>query len=232
VTTLPPVVVDSIGRVLVARDDLLPGGSKRRAVGVLLDGASHHVYGGPAQGYAQVALAYACQDRGHQCTLFVAERMEKHRLTVEAQEAGATVVEVPDGMLSVVQARSRDFSRFHGARLQPLGFDVPAFVDALADVARSTRLDPPEVWCVCSTGTLARALSMAFPRARLNLVLVGMAPKRPLPAGARIMRAPERYEVSAKSPPPYPSASNYDAKLWQFASREAVDGALLWNVGR
>lgn len=49
---------------------------------------------------------------------------------------------------------------------------------------------------------------------------------------ARLWVAPEKFEQPAKSPPPYPSCDNYDAKVWQFVSRHGSDGAVIWNVGR
>lgn len=43
--------------------------------------------------------------------------------------------------------------------------------------------------------------------------------------------APEKYEQGARTPPPFPSCPEYDAKVWQFASKQARDGAVFWNVG-
>jgi hypothetical protein len=43
--------------VLVVRDDLFPGGTKARFLGILFNGAEEVVYASPAEGGTQVALA-------------------------------------------------------------------------------------------------------------------------------------------------------------------------------
>jgi hypothetical protein len=69
---------------------------------------------------------------------------------------------------------------------------------------------------------------MAWPEAAFHAVRVGAPPNI---GRARLWSAPEKYEEPAREPPPFPSCDNYDAKVWQFASRHASDGALIWNVG-
>ena len=223
----PPVRIDDIGGILVVRDDLIPGGTKRRVLGPLLAGADEWVYASPAQGYAQVALAHACRETGKRATVFVARRREPHKRTREAIEAGAHVVQVPVGYLTVVAARARAYAAETGAGLLPFGFDTPAFVAALADLARSLSLSPPEVWCVAGSGTLSRALQQAWPEAAHHAVRIGAAPRAGV---ARLYQAPEPFERDATLLPPFPSCSNYDAKAWRFITRHASPGSVFWNV--
>jgi hypothetical protein len=107
--------------------------------------------------------------------------------------------------------------------------DAPEFLAGLADVARALPIKPAEVWSVAGSGTLTRALQMAWPRARFYAVAVG---KEPDAGRAVVMRAPEAFDQAAREPPPFPSCDNYDAKAWRFMRDQAVDGALFWNVGR
>jgi len=69
----PPQVEEHAG-ILVVRDDLVQGGTKRRVIGQFLTGADEFVYASPAYGYGQVALAYSCAYAGQRATVFVAKR--------------------------------------------------------------------------------------------------------------------------------------------------------------
>lgn len=225
--TLPPFRVDTIGGIRVVRDDLVPGGTKRRVLGPLLAGADEWVYASPAQGYAQVALAHACRELGKRATVFVAGRALPHARTAEAIAAGANIREVRPGYMTVVTARARAYAAEAGAGLLPFGFDTPPFVAALAALARSLGLAPSEVWCVAGSGTLSRALQLAWPDAAHHAVRIGAAPD----AGrARLYLAPEPFERDAREPPPFPSCPNYDAKAWRFIMRHASAGSVFWNV--
>lgn len=229
--TAPKPVIDNVGGILVVRDDLVPGGTKARVV-PLLFGAGHkeYVYAGPCQGYAQVALAICARQHGYKATIFCAARKEKHPRVLEAMEAGAKVVEIgPAGYLSVVRKRAADYCRESGARLLPFGLYTPQIVGGISAIAKALA-SPKEVWTVAGSGTLSLALQAAWPNATFNAVLVGATPKD---LGlARAWRAPERYESSARLPPPFPSCTNYDAKAWRFILRYAGSKSLFWNVAR
>ena len=224
---LPPPVIEEYGGLLVVRDDLLPGGTKRRVLGAMLSGADEFVYASPAYGYAQVALAYAAAAAGKQATIFTAKRRVLHPRTAEARTAGARIVLVSTGYLSNVQAKARAYADLVGACLLPFGFDTAAVAAALAELALSLGRAPREVWTVAGSGTLSRALQRAWPAAEFYAVQIG----RPADIGrARLLVAPEPFEREARVRPPFPSCGNYDAKAWQFIVRQASPGALFWNV--
>jgi len=224
---LPDPVIERCGDVLIVRDDLIPGGTKRRVIDCLIAGYAEVVYASPAYGYAQVALAHAGASVGCRVTIFTAQRREWHPRTREAIASGARIVGVPYGYLSNVQAKAKAYAEQTGALLLPFGFDTPAFRDALAAVARSLPVNPSEVWSVAGSGTLSRALQHAWPDARCYAVRVGRTPD----AGrASVLTAPEPFERDATERPPFPSTSNFDAKAWRFVSRQASPGSLFWNV--
>ncbi len=224
--SLPPLRVDEIGTIQVVRDDLVPGGTKRRVLDSLLTGADEFVYATPAQGYAQVALAHACRAAGKRATIFVAKRAILHKRTDEARLLGARICQVPYGYLSNVQAKARAYADMAGATLLPFGLDTPAFLAALADLGRMLP-SPAEVWTVAGSGVLTRGLQQAWPHARFFAVQIG---KPPHVGRATVLRVPERSEQNARRPPPFPSCSNYDAKAWAFICQHAAPGALFWNV--
>lgn len=228
---LPRPVVELHSSIHVVRDDMLPGGTKMRAILPLMATypAVEFVYASPAQGYAQIALAYSAKMLGLRATIFTAARTSLHPLTAKAAAAGATVIQVPFGRLSVVQARARAYALAHGAYLVPFGGDEAGAQTAIANAALATGLTPSEVWTVAGSGVLTRALQLAWPKANFVAVIVG---KGSCDTGrARRIVHPQPFHQSAKVLPPFPSAAAYDAKAWEHIRAEAAPGALFWNVG-
>jgi hypothetical protein len=227
--TLPnPILTEHDGFVVV-RDDLLPGGTKRRALHVLLDEHDEYVYASPVQGAAQLALAYVCRDAQKQAIILCAQRKVLHPFTLDAQRIGAKILEVPMGFLSHVQSKASTYcaQQPNVRKLLPFGLDHPDVIAAMADLARALPVMPTEVWSITSSGVLSRALQLAWPAATFYGVRVGAAPH----AGrAHVFIAPEKFDQKAKILPPYPSNIYYDAKLWRFVTQHASPGALVWNV--
>lgn len=227
---LPAPVLEAFGDRAVVRDDLLRGGTKMRALVPLVAAsrAEEFVYASPAQGYAQVALAYAAAAAGRRSTIFTAKRAVPHPLTLRAKDAGAKIVMVPNGYLNVVKARAREYAEYVGAYLVPFGIEDPRAIDSIATAARSIRIDPPEVWSVAGSGVLTRSLQRAWPAARFVAVIVG---KKDSDTGrARRIVYPAPFEEPAKCEAPFPSAKNYDAKGWEVFAAMAPKGAVFWNV--
>ena len=223
----PKPVIEKYGKVYVVRDDLIPGGTKRRVIDCLLTGADEFVYASPAYGYAQVALAFACRDLGLQATIFTAKRNTLHARTLEARAAGAKIVLVPHGYLSHVQSKAKAYAETTGAKLLPFGFKTPAFEAGFAEIASALDFQPKEVWTVSGSATLTNALQAAWSDAQFYAVQVGAKSDC---GRANVLIAPEKFENDAKLKPPFPSCSNYDAKAWQFIQQRASEGALFWNV--
>jgi hypothetical protein len=223
----PAPVIEEHAGILVVRDDLIPGGTKARVLPAILQGAREFVYASPVYGYAQIALAYAAREAGVKATVFVAERQRMHARTLEAHAAGARILEVAPGYMTVVRARARSYCAVSGARLLPFGLDDPIVLDAIANLARGLDVEPREVWSVAGTGVLTRALQRAWPRATFRAVRIGAMPD---PGAALLLAAPEKFEQDARIRPPFPSCGNYDAKAWRFITAQASPGALFWNV--
>lgn len=228
--SLPDPIVETHAGVIVVRDDLLPGGTKRRAIEPIISGCNdaEFVYAGPAYGYAQLATALACRDHGRRATLFVAKRSQPHELTLRAHKAGAQVVQVPFGRLNVIQSRARAYCKLTGAVMLPFGLDCDEARDAIAGAARRIGVTPREVWNASGSGCLTRALQLAWPSAGFNAVVVG---KMGCEIGAaKPHMPPESFDDPATVPPPFPSSVNYDAKVWRFCSNEPGEATLFWNV--
>ncbi len=193
------------GEISVVRDDLYPGGTKARVLPALLGDEHEYVYASPVFGYAQIALAHVCRKAGKQAVIFCAKRAVRYRLTEEAEQLGARIVEVDPGYLSVCRARAAEYCGNPGLgppysqtrKLLPFGLKSPAVMDALARLAAQLPVTPQEVW------TVGRAI---------------------------VLNAPEKFEQDATILPPFPSCLNYDAKAWRFIQQMASPGALFWNV--
>lgn len=222
--------IERHGAILVVRDDAFPGGTKARVLPSILEGGREYVYASPVYGYAQIALAYACREIGSRATVFVAKRKRPHPRTLEALRAGAKILQVSPGYMTVTAARARAYCEARGATLLPFGMDIPEMQAGICDIAKRIDIDPTHVLTVAGSGTLTRALQAAWPGARFDAIRIGSVPD---PGTAAVWLAPERFEQDARNPPPFPSCSNYDAKAWQFLTPGhplAWPGTLFWNV--
>lgn len=231
-----PVVVRHRG-IFVVRDDRILGGTKRRFLEQWIASVPEPelVYATPAYGGAQIALAVCARAAGKACTVFVAKRGELHPRTLEAQRAGAAIIEVPHGYLSNVQAKARAHCEERGALLMPHGFDTEAARASVAAAALAVRQEHgafDEVWSVAGSGVLSRSLQQA--ELGRSFVAVAVGREAPDVGAARLIRHSQPFGTDARVRPPFPSCSNYDAKAWEHivAAHGASPKArvLFWNV--
>lgn len=235
---IPPPVVEVWEGIHVVRDDKLAGGSKRRFLDHFIGGVAREVvYATPAYGGAQIAIAEAARQAGKRATLFVAKRRDLHPRTADARDRGAKIVEVPHGYLSHVQAKARAYCEETGAMLLPFGLDTERARRALAIAAILVRQQHgvfDEVWSAAGSGMLSRSLQ----EAKLGRAYVAVAVGRePQVGSARLIRHGQPFEaaVAERLAPPFPSCSNYDAKVWQYLVEHRRITApslrlLFWNV--
>jgi hypothetical protein len=235
---LPPIVIEEIEGIYVVREDLLPGGTKRRAAYnyvLRYPNINNWVYASPRQGYAQLALAYVCRDLGKKAIIYVPDSDEKTDLTLEAEAVGAEVNQVPNGMLTVIQRRAKD--RVKGSEdttaLIPFGLDHPIIIQTIANFAKQLPITPTEVWSVMSSGTLSRGLQTAWPEAKVYGVQIGHGTtEREMGRAITIpKRMPFQKDCPINERPPFPSSLTYDSKAWKHIKEMASPGALFWNVG-
>jgi hypothetical protein len=225
-----PITVEHEG-VLVVRDDLFPGGTKARFLGLLFNGAEEVVYASPAEGGAQVALATVARKLSKRATIFVARRAKPHPRTIEAANLGAKVVSIAPGYLSVVQARAREYCAQTGAQLMPFGADMPDAITAIAAAACAIGIKPDEVWCAAGSGVLARGLAAAWPYARRHAVQVGRTLTLYDVAGAMIHIYPAPFGREVRTHAPFPCDPYYEAKAWEVSKARKVTGRVVfWNV--
>lgn len=234
--TLPAPVMERHGSVWVVRDDLLPGGTKRRFLYPFLQARPNvrqWVYASPRVGYAQVALAHACRDL-ERTAVVVIPKGAHTPLTQEALSLGATIIEVPMGYLSHIQHVAAQYAATTpDAQLLPFGLDHPEIIQEATRVAQSLPYTPTEVWSCVSSGVLSRGLQAAWPTIPVYGVGVGHHTTPDEQGRAQLFRSPYKFAQKCphKEAPPFPSSAFYDAKVWSFLVRHASPGALFWNVG-
>ena len=247
----PTPLIEMHEGIRIVRDDLLNAGTKVRGVDYLIghDPRYAHidewVYGScPATGYAQISLPTVCARYQKRAVIFMAERRltALHPYQQRGLDAGADVRWVPNGMLSVTQARARRYVEESPSTrmLLPIGLEHPTVFGAFIRVARNLHIVPQYVWSVGSSGTLNRALQLAWPDAEVHVVSTGhqMSPREI--GRAHFHRSPYAYNkaVPLHERPPFPSAAEYDAKAWlpminwYRTTRPTNSGLVLfWNVG-
>ena len=238
-----PVLVMYDG-IAVVRDDILPAGSKIRAVDYMIGHAPEYqhvkewVFGCcPATGYAQISLPYVCNRYGKKTILFMAKRKPEnyHEYQKRGMKLGAEYKWVNMGMLTVTKKRAQEYYEDNKAEREvlPIGLEHPSVIASFIKVARSINYVPKEVWSVGSSGTLNRSLQLAWPDAEVNVVSVGHKMSDREIGRAKYWRSELSFDkpVSKNDSPPFPSAPTYDAKAWKFVRENASHGALFWNVG-
>ena len=233
---LPIPIVEEFDGIRVVRDDLLDGGTKRRAFTMYVASrpdVKEFVYASPRQGYAQLSLAYACHDLGRKCTVTV-PKGEKTWLTIEAEKLGCNIIQVPMGYLSNIQHKARVYCEETESHLIPFGGDHPIIIEAMTRAALSLDIQPKEVWTVMSSGVLSRGLQNAWPDAKVYGVQIGHNPTEEEMGRAETFRSKYTFQQECKKDerPPFPSSLTYDSKAWTFIKEKATEGALFWNVGK
>lgn len=224
-------IVEVHNDIFVVRDDLYPGGTKARYIPQLIEGHEEVVYATPAEGGAQFALATVCREIGVRLTLFVAKRAHPHPRALQAKSLGAKIIQVDPGYLTVVQKRALEYCNATGAHLLQFGLRSAIAARVIAEAARAIDVDPTEVWCAAGSGTLARALSLAWPKAERHAVGVGRAIEYADVMTAHIHAAPIPFGKRESRLPPFPADPHYDAKAWFFCRDSSKRRpTLFWNV--
>lgn len=224
-------VLERFERFWVVRDDLVPGGSKARALYAMLKDRQFGsvAYAGDRFGFGPIALASVSYALGIEA-LLVFPSGPSHSPTIEAVLAFPNVEVILDQASTTQKQaflRAQEIASTRGAHLFPVGFDTPEFVQALCNVAVSITA-PMQAWSLAGSGCLSRALQLAWPDTEIHAVSMGFPHVR---LGRAIVHSPaERYDEIATVRPPYPSAEYYDAKIWSVVSAHGADDALIWNV--
>lgn len=216
--------------VTILQDNLITGGTKRRALHILLKtiANAHIFYAGTTMGHGALALAHACQDNNKVAEIFISAKGDEP-LIQKLKATNAVLHLCPPLPVSKLFDMAKIAATEKNAIAFPPAFDMPEFEDAMAESLQNFDASPySEIWTCAVTGTLTRALQRAFPEKLFKTVKVV---KAQCGLGkSEVFESPEKYHQPAKFPPPYPSCPYTDAKVWQFIQKHAAKDALIWNT--
>ncbi|GGN28745.1 hypothetical protein GCM10011609_85190 [Lentzea pudingi] len=256
-TMSPDVVIDRLlvdgGVAAVAREDLLTGGTKQRAIIPYLqqfmsEGATAFVYASPAPGFAQVALAHSTGLLGVECFLFCETHAGNfHEYALLAETYGAKIRACAS--LDDAEREAAEFTSEDPLKIKlPLGFGSPDYISHLqraltlewTHVVEELGGEPRALWLPVGSGTLATTFreilssSVTVHCVDVRVLDVNDSRIRRLAAtqGVVMHRSEQMFMEAANVSPPVPSNAYYDAKLWPLVKVQANHGDLWWNVAR
>lgn len=175
------VPTDSPFLVTVVRDDKLVGGTKQRALSLLIDKHKdvndEFVYAGPATGYAQIALAYVCSQKTNvKATIFIMGT-QRTKLTETAEKYGAKLYFIA-GDLAKTEEMAKRYIDSPKKFLVPFGVDSDEYRDLLFQQLNkvwieSGRVPPKRCWMTFGSGTILKVLGQLWPNTEFMPVRVG-----------------------------------------------------------
>jgi hypothetical protein len=247
----PQPVIEQHGAQFVVREDLLEVGSKARFGSYLvqtLEPEKPIVYVAPRFGYAGISLAWLGRKYGRRVVLFMpaCKKISAHQAV--AIEMGAIPVFYRIAAMPNLNARARRWASENNGCFVPLGLKHPLVTACIVrtaynmvinwlmmekkDISHYHLFQPMEVWTAMSTGVLSRALQIAWPNSKFHGVAVARNIQEGERGEAEIHSSP--YEFAQNYPDyksiPFPTCSNYDAKVWPEMLKVGTVGALMWNV--
>jgi 1-aminocyclopropane-1-carboxylate deaminase/D-cysteine desulfhydrase-like pyridoxal-dependent ACC family enzyme len=241
-----PITINQYDGIYVLRDDLLPGGTKRRSIESFVKQTNfkEYIYPGTSRGAAIVALGYAVAKYRKKGVVFIAERKTPNELMQEALDAGEGYLEykyIPMGFYPKIKKACERYCKDDDLKIYiKSGNDTPFAVNHIAQVAAEVgkHKGPFDVvLAACSSGTLIRGIQRSGIADRYVGVATGQKGINPGPL-AEVIAHNELQKFEANPPkdlrPPYPTVLNYDGKVWQYALVEKKKNPnariLVWNV--
>jgi hypothetical protein len=220
-------VIESIEDRIVVREDVLSVGTKARAGELLIATAESDtiVYVQPRFGFAGISLTELCKKYNKRLVLFMPSSKEISDHQAFCIENGCEyhfhrIAAMPN--LNLIAKRWADENN---GMFIPLGLKHK-LVTAMIVKTASEIDEPKSFWTAFSTGVLNRALQIAWP----NSIANGVAVSRNIHDGekgrANIVSHYRNFSQNSLILPPFPSARNYDAKVWEYTK----PGDLFWNV--
>ena len=233
-----PIRIEEHYGIQVLRDDLLEGGTKSILIENIIRQHPHakeFVYSSPVYGGFQIALSLYCSKIGKSATIFCAKRKIKHPNTLRCIRAGAKIVEVSPGYLSVVEKRAEDYCAKRPDCVKIVfGANTPENIETITK--RATKVieklgrEPDEIWVAVGSGTIVQGILGAVKKAKVFGVQVGAEVNIKHPQ-LKIIKYPLPFEEESKIEVDFPSMPNYDRKALEVClRRHKGKHVLFWNV--
>lgn len=214
------------GRIVV-REDLLEVGTKARAGEFLIATCPYDtiVYVQPRFGFAGISLTKLCKQYGKKLVLFMPSSKEISEHQAYCIENGCEYYFYRIAAMPNLNIIAKKWSQDNNAFFIPLGLKHKYVTAMIIKTALQIK-EPESFWTAFSTGVLNRALQIAWPNAIANGVAVSRNIQEGEKGRANIISHYRKFTQNSLILPPFPSAPNYDAKVWEYTK----PGDLFWNV--
>lgn len=220
-------IIEEYNGIKVVRDDLLEIGSKARFGEALIAKCESDtiVYVQPRFGFAGISLTKLCKMYNKKLVLFMPSSKEISEHQAYCIEHGCEYYFYRIAAMPNLNLIAKNWAIENNAFFIPLGLKHELVTAMIVKIASEIK-EPESFWTAFSTGVLNRGLQIAWPNAIAN----GLAVSRNVQDGekgrANIISSEQHFHQNSKILPPFPSAKNYDAKVWQYLKA----GDLFWNV--
>jgi hypothetical protein len=233
--------IEEYGNKFILRADLTEGGLKAYAAERMISEIAEDtlVYCAPRQGHAADAIAQVALRYGKRVVFFMpsSKKASDHQAALFAYD-NCTFKFVRIAAMPVLNKYAREWAETNGARFIPFGMTgTPLVTAGLINVGmnatRTLKHSPTEFYCAVSTGTMLRALSIAWPNSHAR----GVAVARNIKAGeigtGDVVTANVPFLTPDKivGEMPFPTTAAYDAKAWHRFVTEGKPGSIFINVG-
>ena len=221
-----PVIENVEGRIVV-REDLLSVGTKARAGELLIATCESDaiVYVQPRFGFAGISLTELCKKYNKRLVLFMPSSKEVSDHQAFCIENGCEYYFYRIAAMPNLNLIAKRWAEENNAFFIPLGLRH-RFVTAMIVKTASSIKEPASFWTAFSTGVLNRALQIAWPNSIANGVAVSRNVHDGEKGRANLVSHYKDFSQNSLILPPFPSAKNYDAKVWEYTK----PGDLFWNV--
>jgi len=232
----PEPIVETYDGVRVVRDDLLVG-SKVRGGDCLISKLKPEqdtiVYVQPRFGLAGVSILDVAKHHNKKVVLFMPSSKKVSHHQAVCIERGAEPLFIRIAAMPNANRVAKEWAEAReNCFFVPLGLRHELVTAGFVKTMVQMR-EPDEVWSVCSTGVLTRAMQVAWPNAEFHAVAVARNMKAGELGRAEVISAPEAFTqaVKGKDVPPFPTINTYDAKAWRYIPKNSGRNVLFWNVG-
>lgn len=197
------------------------------------------VYVAPRVGHAPDAIAYLARLYGKKAVFFcpASARASGHQASLLSYP-NVELRFVRVAAMPVLNSYAKRWAEENGAAFLPFGLTntpvvTAGMVRAGAAASREMGGDPPAFFCAVSTGTMVRALQIAWPDAQAYGVAVARNVHDGEIGKAEVIShsLPFLKSLPPEELPPFPSTPNYDAKAWELFETLNIPGSIFINVG-
>lgn len=236
-----PIVEPYEGDRWILRADLSDAGFKAFGAEKFMADAEADtvVYVAPRVGHAPDAIAWLARQYGKRAVFFCPAAAEPsvHQASLLAYP-NTELRFVRVAAMPVLNGYAKKWADENGAVFFPFGLTrtpvvTSGMVAAATAVSRQIGGDPTAFFCAVSTGTMIRALQIAWPEAEAY----GVAVARNMHEGeiglASVVshHLPFLKKVPNSDLPPFPSTPNYDLKAMELFETLKIPGSIFINVG-